>query len=254
MLTSHDLKIFESCLSCAFRTEGSFCGLSIPALQHFERLKASHIYPKYKVLFLEGQVASGIFVLCKGRVKLSLSAVDGKTFILNVAQPGELLGLSSAISGSPYEFSVTTCEVCEVSFVKRGDFLRFLKENPEACFRITQQLGLNYYNACHEIRSLGLSQSTGEKLARLLWEWSVRDGKSDQRGIRVTLSVTQDEIAQMIGCCRETVTRLFADLKRRRIGECRVSTLVIHDMTALRALADNRSDPLRPCRTTPQKG
>ena len=249
MFTSHDLKIFKSCLSCAFRNKSGFCGLSIPALQHFERIKVTHVYSKDKVLFLEGQVASGLFVLCKGSVKLSLSAVDGKTFILNVAQAGEALGLSSTISGGPYEFSATTCEICEVSFVKRGDFLRFLKDNPESCFRITRQLGVNYYNACHEIRSLGLSQSNGEKLARLLWEWSIRDGKPDQGGVRVTLSVTQDEIAQMIGCCRETVTRLFGDLKRRRIGECRVSTLVIHDMTALRALADNRSDPLRPCRT-----
>lgn len=89
MLTSYDLGIFESCMSCAFRTENSFCRLTSPALNAFERIKMTYAYAKDKVLFLEGEVANGIFVLCKGKVKLSLCAGDGKTFILNVAQPGD---------------------------------------------------------------------------------------------------------------------------------------------------------------------
>jgi CRP/FNR family transcriptional regulator, cyclic AMP receptor protein len=101
MLTSHNSKIFQSCLSCAFRTGSGFCGWSVLALKAFEQIKVTHTYPKDKVLFLEGQTASGIFVLCNGEVKLSLCGGDGKTFILSVAQPGEALGLSAAISGRP---------------------------------------------------------------------------------------------------------------------------------------------------------
>lgn len=250
-MTSQDTKILESDLSCAFEADRSFCDLDIRALRDFARIKVTRTYPKDKVLFLEGQVARGIFLLCRGQVKLTLCGGNGKTFLLKMAQPGEVLGLSAAVSGRAYEFTAATNESCEISFVTRADFLHFLKEYPEACFQITRQLGLNYYSACHEIRSLGLSQSTSEKFAGVLWERSVRDGKSEQGRIRVTLPVTQDEIAQMIGCCRETVTRLFADLKRRRVGERKKSTLIIHDMAALKALADNRSDPLRRrCRTT----
>jgi CRP/FNR family transcriptional regulator, cyclic AMP receptor protein len=225
MLTSSEFKRVESCLNCIFRTERSFCGLNTATL--------------------EGQTAEGIFVLCKGQVKLSLCAGDGKTFILKIAQTGEAFGLSAAISGKPYEFTAATVESCEISFAKRDAFLRLMEGDPEACFQITQQLGLSYYDACHEIRSLGLSQSAGEKLAKLLLEWSLRASESDESDLRVKLPITQDEIAQMIGCCRETVTRLFADLKRRRIAEYEASTLLIRDMAALKALAENRSGQLR---------
>lgn len=245
MISSYELKIMERCLCCASRTENGFCAMSMTALKAFDRIKIPYNFRKNVVLFLEGQPARGIFVLCKGQVKLSLCAGDGKTCILNVAKPSEALGLSAVLSGSPYEFTAETLEPCEVNFVKDDDFVRFLRENPEACFQITKQLGLNYYNACHEIRSLGLSHSAGEKLAKLLLEFTVRDADSHKADLRVRLPISQDEIAQMIGCCRETVTRLFADLRRRGIGECRRSVLLIHDKHALKALADNRIAPLR---------
>jgi len=85
------------------------------------------------------------------------------------------LGLTATISGSPYEMTAEALEPCEVGIVKRGDFLRFLKDNPAACFNVTEQLGFNYRNGCHEVRSLGLSQSSGEKLAKVLLEWSERN-------------------------------------------------------------------------------
>lgn len=245
MISSYELEIIEGCLCCASRTENGFCAMSMNALKAFDRIKISYNFRKDVVLFFEGEPAHGIFVLCKGQVKLSLCAGDGKTCILNVANPGEALGLSAVLSGSPYEFTAETLEPCEVNLVKGDDFLRFLRENPEACFQITKQLGLNYYNACHEIRSLGLSHSAGEKLAKLLLEWTDRNFDSNTRELRVRLPVSQDEIAQMIGCCRETVTRLFADLRRRGIAESRRSILLIHDKVALKALADNRIAPLR---------
>ena len=60
------------------------------------------------MLFVEGQAPRGIFVLCKGRVKLSICASDGKTLILKIAEAGEVLGLSAAVSGAPYELTAET--------------------------------------------------------------------------------------------------------------------------------------------------
>jgi CRP/FNR family transcriptional regulator, cyclic AMP receptor protein len=245
MLSKNELGIVKGCLSFASRTEKIFCDLGETALQAFERTKAHKTYPKNRVLFLEGQAARGLFVLCSGQVKMSVSAGDGKTFILKVARPGELLGLSATISGSPYEVTAETLEPCEVSIVKREDFLRFLKDNPDACFKVTEQLGSNYRNACHEVRSLGLSKSMGEKLAQMLLDWSEQDGECDAVPPCVKLPLTHEEIAQMIGSCRETVTRLFAILKQRHIAECQASTLYVHDRNALKALAENRLPRLR---------
>src|SRR5674476_730400 len=74
------------------RADHIFCDLPATALQAFENIKYATAYPKGAVLFVEGQSPRGIFVLCKGRVKLSICSTDGKTLILKIAEPGEVLG------------------------------------------------------------------------------------------------------------------------------------------------------------------
>ena len=239
MLSPYGLDIIEDCLSCKMRAEHIFCDLPPTALHSFEAIKYATAYPKGAVLFVEGQAPRGIFVLCKGRVKLSICSTDGKTLILKIAEPGEVLGLSATVSGKTYELTAETIDPCQVNFVKREDFLRFLKEHADACFRVAEQLSDKYNTACREIRSLGLSHSAAEKLAKLLLEWSSRSGESNKQEPRVRLSLTHEEIAQMIGTSRETVTRLFAELKKRQIVNARGATLVIRNKAALRALASS---------------
>lgn len=237
MLSPYGLDIIEDCLSCKMRAEHIFCDLPPTALNSFEAIKYATAYPKGAVLFVEGQAPRGIFVLCKGRVKLSICSTEGKTLILKIAEPGEVLGLSATVSGKTYELTAETIDPCQVNFVKREDFLRFLKDHADACFRVAEQLSDKYNTACREIRSLGLSHSAAEKLAKLLLEWSSRSGESNKQEPRVRLSLTHEEIAQMIGTSRETVTRLFAELKKRQIVVARGATLVIRNKAALRALA-----------------
>ena len=237
MLSPYGLDIIEDCLSCKMRAEHIFCDLPPTALNSFEAIKYATAYPKGAVLFVEGQAPRGIFVLCKGRVKLSICSTEGKTLILKIAEPGEVLGLSATVSGKTYELTAETIDPCQVNFVKREDFLRFLKDHADACFRVAEQLSDKYNTACREIRSLGLSHSAAEKLSKLLLEWSSRSGESNKQEPRVRLSLTHEEIAQMIGTSRETVTRLFAELKKRQIVVARGATLVIRNKAALRALA-----------------
>ena len=239
MLSPYGLDIIESCLTCKTRTERLFCDLPGSALQAFENIKYATAYPKGAVLFVEGQSPRGIFVLCKGRVKLSICATDGKTLIVKIAEPGEVLGLSATVSGKPYELTAETVDPCQVNFVKRDDFLRFLREHSEACFKVAEQLSEKYNTACHEVRALGLSHSAGEKLAKLLLDWTSKNGEAAKQEPRLKLALTHEEIAQMIGTSRETVTRLFADLKKKQILQAKGSTLIIRNKTALRQLATN---------------
>jgi CRP/FNR family transcriptional regulator, cyclic AMP receptor protein len=239
VLSPYGLDIIESCLTCKMRLERIFCDLPTAALQSFEAIKYATAYPKGAVLFVEGQAPRGIFVLCKGRVKLSICATDGKTLILKIAEPGEVLGLSATVSGKPYELTAETIDPCQVNFVKREDFLRFLKDHSDACFKVAEQLSEKYNNACHEVRSLGLSHSAGEKLAKLLLEWSSRNGESNKQEPHLKLALTHEEIAQMIGTSRETVTRLFADLRKRQIIQAKGSTLVVRNKVALKTMATN---------------
>jgi len=236
VLSPYGLEIIESCVTCKLRADKIFCNLATPTVQALEAIKYTTAYPKGAVLFVEGQAPRGVFILCRGRVKLSICSSDGKTLILKIAEAGEVLGLSASVSGKPYELTAETLDPCQVNFVKREDFLRFLREHNDVCLRVAEQLSEKYNTACHEIRSLGLSHSAAEKLAKLLLEWSVKNGGARQPD-RLKLTLTHEEIAQMIGTSRETVTRLFADLKKRQILQAKGSTLVIRNKAALRSLA-----------------
>jgi CRP/FNR family cyclic AMP-dependent transcriptional regulator len=237
VLTPYGLDIIETCLSCKTRVEHIFCDLSGAALQTFETMRFLIAYPKNAVLFVEGQAPRGIFVLCKGRVKLSISASDGKTLILKIAEPGEVLGLSANVSDTPYELTAETVDPCQVNFVKREDFQRLLREHSDVCLRVAEQLSDKYNAACHEFRAFGLPHSAAEKLAKLLLELSVRNGEAAKAQPRIRLALTHDEMAQMIGTSRETVTGMFADLTKHQIVEKKGSTLRIRNKTALKALA-----------------
>jgi len=235
VLSPYGLEIVESCLTCKLRADKIFCNLPIQTVQALEAIKYTTAYPKGAVLFVEGQAPRGVFILCRGRVKLSICSSDGKTLILKIAEPGEVLGLSASVSGKPYELTAETLDPCQVNFVKREDFLRFLREHNDVCLRVAEQLSEKYNTACHEIRSLGLSHSAAEKLAKLLLEWSLKNGGTRQPD-RMKLTLTHEEIAQMIGTSRETVTRLFADFKKRQLIQLKGSTLVIRNRSALEHL------------------
>jgi len=239
MLSPYGMDLVENCLTCKLRADRVFCNLAGPTLQAFENIKFTSAYPAGAVLFVEGEQPRGIFVLCKGRVKLSVGASNGKTLIVKIAEPGEILGSSATVSGSPYEMTAETIDPCLVSFVKRDDFLAFLKQNSDACFKLAEQLSEKYHNACKEVRWLGLSHSAAEKLARLLLDWSSKKRDGLRSEIRIKVGLTHEEIAQMIGTSRETVSRLFADLKKRQILHFEGATLVIRNPAALRSLTTN---------------
>ncbi|MGA8767879.1 MAG: cyclic nucleotide-binding domain-containing protein, partial [Candidatus Acidiferrales bacterium] len=119
----------DSCQNGKLKKAEFFCGLSLKALKEFDSIKSSSVYPEGAVLFLERQDARGVFVLCEGEVKLTISSSEGKTLILRIAKPGEVLGLMATLSGEPYEVTAETLRPCQVAFVRRDEFLRFIAQH-----------------------------------------------------------------------------------------------------------------------------
>lgn len=236
MFSPYGLEIIESCLSCKMRGEHTFCDLSRSALQQLEKITLPTTYPRGAVLFVEGQPPRGLFVLCRGRVKLSISSREGKTFILKVAQAGEVMGLGATVSGKVYDLAAETIDPCQVNFIKRADFLRFMKEQPEVCFLVAELLSHKYNHVFHEIRSLLMHSASG-KIARLLEEWISLNGAAAQEKPHLTLVLTRDEMAQKIGTSRGTVTRVLRDLKEQEVIQAKGATVLIRNKAALRSMA-----------------
>ncbi len=235
MRAPYGLNIIDNCATCPAREEHVFCNLSLPALQKLNEIKSTAVYPKSAMLFIEGQQPRGVFVLCTGKVKLYTTSREGKTVILNLAEAGDVLGLNATISNRPYELTAEMMEPGQANFITRDALLQFLRENGEIALRVAEQLSRNYYSAFEEVRMLGLATSPAEKLAKLLLSWSADAAKSaDPSHIKLTL--THEEIAEMIGTTRETVSRLFSEFKKKQLLQLKGATLIIRNKPALEKL------------------
>ena len=236
MNTPYGLEIIENCMSCKLRREKWFCGLSPDVLRSFSAASHLSTYPGGAILFVEGQTPRGAFVLCSGKVKLSTTSREGKVLILKIAEPGEALGLSAVISATPYEVTAETSGPCQVNFIERETLMRMLEKNGELGLHSAQALSKEFQSAYRDIHELVLARSSAGKLARLLLSWAVgRENGSSE--IKIRSSLTHEEMAQMIGSSRETVTRLLSELKKKQLIRLEGSTLVIRNRTALEALA-----------------
>jgi CRP/FNR family cyclic AMP-dependent transcriptional regulator len=222
------------CTNCHLRSENFFCALSQESAEAFNQIKHPAAFPGSVIIIVEGQTPRGIFMLCQGKAKLSATSRDGKTFILHIAVAGELLGLDAVITGKPHELTVETMQPCQLSFVNRDDFLRFLKGHNDACLRAAQQIGRDCRDAYDAIRSIGLSHSISGRVAKFFLESSA--DAATNGAVHTNLALTHEEIAQLMCTSRETITRTLSEFRKKNIAELKGSTLIIHNKPALEQL------------------
>jgi CRP/FNR family transcriptional regulator len=238
MRAPYGLNILDNCVTCPIRGEHLFCNLSPQAAQRLNEIKSTAVYPKGAMLFIEGQQPRGVFVLCVGKVKLSTSSREGRTIITKISEGGDVLGLNAVISNRPYEVTSEMMEPGQANFIPRDSLMHFIKDFPEVAVRIAQQLSRNYYTAYEEIRTLGLAASPSEKFAKLLLSWSTKSTQDDGSS-QVKLTLTHEEIAEIIGTTRETVSRLFSEFKRKQLMQLKGATLVIRSRIALEKIVQS---------------
>jgi len=218
------------------KMEGFFSQLPAEAADYFNARTLTATYPKGTLLFTEKQVSRGVFVLCRGEVKLSISSSEGKTLIVRVAHAGEVLGVLATLSGNPHEATAVTLRPCEIAVVRREDFLGFIAEHPKAFHSVFRQISADYLGAFEQLRTIGLSDCAHKKVARVLLAWTAGIQKTDG-GTRIVLPLTHGEIAEFIGTTRETVTRALGDFKARHLVAIKGSILIIPNRDALENVA-----------------
>jgi CRP/FNR family cyclic AMP-dependent transcriptional regulator len=213
----------------------TFCNFPPALADVLEQEAITTTYPTGAVLFAEGQAPRGVFIVRRGRVKLSICGSDGRTLILRIVDAGCPLGVAAVVSGRQYEATAETQEPSEISFVRQCDLLRLMRQHGEIALWVTQHISQDYAGTCREIRDLILSDSASEKLARLMVGWLDQNTES-RNPTQVKLALTHEEIGQMIGTSRETVSRLFAGFKKQRLIQQNGCTLVIPNRVALESL------------------
>lgn len=236
MDTQSGRNLNSACETCKLKENGFFCHLTPAAAKEFEPIKFSSVYPAGSVLFLENEPARGVFLVCSGKVKLSVSSRGGRTLILRIARPGEMIGLSASMSGVPYEVSAETLHPSQIAFIRREDFVRFVNRFPEVYQAVIRQLNSQYSHACEQLRTVGLSATAHEKLARLFLHWSSEE-KQTSEATQIKVPLTHEQIAECVGSTRETVTRTLTEFKNKHLVMLKGTTVMIPNRAALQAIS-----------------
>jgi len=216
------------------REERLFCNLSPEALKEQDALRQTAVYPKGVLLFHEGAFPQGIHVICSGSIKLTATSSRGAAIIIEVVESGDVLGLSATLAGTPYEASGETLEPTKVSFLRRGPFLDYLRTHSEVALRVAEQLNLELRRSHQYLIRLALAPNARGKLAGLLLEWAERRGRPEPDGASFELRLTHEEIGELIGSSRETVTRLLSEFRRQGVLETNGPGVKILDAAKLR--------------------
>jgi len=220
------------------RTAGFLQRLSPAVLADLTSIGTLKHYEAGEMLLSEKQEATGVYLIREGMVRLSMNSSDGKRLSLRVARAGEALGLTSALFGTRCETTAETLSPAKVAHIASSDFLDFLRRHPEVYKLVTEEVSLQYTLACDQLRTVGLSSSAPEKLARLLLDMS-EHGQPTEHGTRFRFMLTHEQIGEFIGTSRETVTRTLGSFKLRHLVAFNGSMLTIPNRRALESCARN---------------
>ena len=192
------------------------------------------------VLFAEGEPVRGVYILQTGRAAVCVSSSEGRVVILRMAHAGEVLGLNCVLSNSFYDTTVKALVPCCVYFMSCNELMEFIEQSQAGANAVLLLLGRELTQLTERTRSLLLPQTACARLARLLLECG-------EVSPRIEKVFTQEEIAQMIGSSRETVTRLFTMLRKRNIIQITSDSVVICARQGLEDMLESRNSDLNSC-------
>jgi CRP/FNR family cyclic AMP-dependent transcriptional regulator len=183
-----------------------FSGLTEEELNALSRIAAKKVVPKNTILFTEGDHSDSLYVICKGKIKVTISDNEGNEVILSILDTGDYFGEMSLIDSEPRSATVVSKEPTELLVFAKKDFMEIFSSNPIA-FNLLKGLLKRIREANKQIESLALLDVYG-RVARLLNSMA----KSVGEKFVVEERLTHQEIANMIGSSREMVTLILKEL------------------------------------------
>lgn len=238
----------RSCLACTVRGPHCFCGLKVDALKDLQRIGKPVHFSAGHILLREGYPSNGVFLVCSGAIKLTISSSDGKLLILRIGWPGDILGLVPALKGTAYEATAETLEYSQLKVINRVDFMAFMHNFNEVSRHAALAAAQQYEGALLSARRLALSQSAAGKLASTLLDWgkmrtttiplAVHPEMPEAFSIPLSFNMplTHEELGNMAGISRETVTRLLSQFRQEGFLEQQGEMLTLPKPTQMATL------------------
>ena len=168
-------------------------------------------FPKNATVVEEGLPGDYMYVIREGRVKVTKASEDGREKIMNFLEAGAFFGDMALLGNETRSASVKTLEPSMLLALSRRDFIDLLRQSPDLALAVIEELANRLRETNEQARSLSFQGV--EERTRNLFERIARVEDGIEEGRRITPSLTHQQIADMVGTSRETVTRAIKQLK-----------------------------------------
>jgi CRP-like cAMP-binding protein len=230
------------CEFCPTRLEGVFAPLTRDRLRVLDGCKVDNVYHKGQVLFEEGHPARGVYCVYEGQVKLCKSGSQGRPQIIGIAKSGGLIGHRAVLTGKPHSFTAESLGEARVCFVEHHLFLTMLSANPRMAESLLKRMAVELDTVEDRLMDI-VEKPVPVRLARLLL--SLRDtyGRPSQKGTEITLSLTREEMAEMIGTTQETTIRLLSHFRKMGLVRLENKSITLLNPEKLSRLVEGSLSP-----------
>jgi CRP/FNR family transcriptional regulator len=212
-------------------------GLSRVSLDALTKVATWMEFRTGQEIYREGEKATGVYIVLRGKVKLVANSSEGKVLILRIARPGDMISLSAGLAGRTNQTGAESIEPSTLCFITTANLFRLMQGGGELGLRIARELSIEYSSLCQGLSVIGLQRTAMSRLAKLLFDMT-RNGASQRGPVIRTCPLTHEEMSQMIGTSRETVTRLLQDLRSSGIASLHRETLTVNKPESLQALSN----------------
>jgi CRP-like cAMP-binding protein len=189
-----------------------FDGISPSEMQEMEKITRMEEVKKRQPLYLTGDPSSNVYLLKKGRVKIANTAPSGKEVTFDILEPGEVFGELDVLEDAPRSTSAETLDDAVICVIPRKDFDQYLAMHPTVMFKLTKLIGLRLKKIQSRVEDL-VFREVPARLAHLLSELGKTEGVAEKQGIRLKVKLTHQEMANLIGCSRETVSTTMGQFR-----------------------------------------
>lgn len=216
--------------------------LSDEELRELERHCRVRRVTKKSLIYMPDDEANAVLLLANGRVKICNFTADGKQAVFTLIEPGEVFGELAAVDDGPREEYAEAIEDSDVILIPREQVQRLMEANPTVTIRVSRLLGLRRRLLQRRLSHL-MFRSNRERLILLLLELAERYGATTSEGVRINIRLSHQELANLIGSTRESVTVALGELQAAKLLEHSRRRIVLKDVARLRAEIEGRLLP-----------
>ncbi len=212
-----------------------FSEIPMETIEKIEKIGTRRMFNKNDVILMEDEVGSALFVIVQGKVKVARTSSDGREVILTILSDSDFFGEMAILDGQTRSATVVAIEDTELFLIQRNDFINLLKEYPEVAISLLQELTKRLRAADGKIKALSLKDAEG-KVATVILQLADDVGMIKHGKVEIDKLPLQQDLANMAGTSRETISRTLHSFAKKGMIELDGSKLRIMDYEKFKEL------------------